>query len=62
MAAVHDVPDVTGEKMAVGARHRLVLRAPVSSKKTSAKLLSRAFYAILCRLINTLRWSDPALQ
>jgi hypothetical protein len=29
MAAVSDVPDVTGQKMAVGARHRLSLKAYV---------------------------------
>jgi hypothetical protein len=30
VAAVSDVPDVTGQKMAVGARHRLSLKARVS--------------------------------
>jgi len=33
MAAVGDVPDVTGQKMAVGARHRMSLRACVSTEK-----------------------------
>jgi len=35
MAAVRDVPDVTGKKMAVGARRRLYLRATFSLRKNA---------------------------
>jgi hypothetical protein len=33
MATVSDVPDVTRQKIAVGARHRLCLRTPVSRRE-----------------------------
>jgi hypothetical protein len=62
MAAVRDVPDVTGKKMAIGARHRLCLRAPVSTQEAGSKPLSHATYAILCRLNKRLRWSDPTAR
>jgi hypothetical protein len=34
MAAVNNMPDVTREKMTVGTRHRLSLRASVLTPKT----------------------------
>jgi hypothetical protein len=45
-AWVSNMPDVPREEMAVGARHRLSLRAIVSMQKMSAKPLSHAIYAI----------------
>ena len=35
MAAVSDVPYVTWEKIAVGARHRLFLRVAFSAQKSA---------------------------
>jgi hypothetical protein len=34
MATVSDVPDVTGQKMTIGARHRLSLIETISTQKT----------------------------
>jgi len=62
MAAMSDVPEMAGKKMAVGARHRLSLRARVSMKKMSAKPPSHAISAILYPSINILRGFDPSLK
>jgi DNA integrity scanning protein DisA with diadenylate cyclase activity len=43
MAAVHDVPDVTGKKMAIGARHRLCLRIVFQPKKRVLSLSATLF-------------------
>ena len=54
-----DGPDVTGQKMAVGAWHRFPLEVTFRLQKAAAKLLNDAFYAILCCEIKKLSWSDP---
>jgi hypothetical protein len=46
-AAVSDVPDVTREKMTVGARHRFSLEVAFRPEKVSSKRLNDAFYANL---------------
>ena len=56
-----DVPDVTGQKIAIGARHRLPLEVAFRLQKVTAKLLNDAFYAILCCQIKKLSWSDPGM-
>jgi hypothetical protein len=45
--------------MAVGAGIGCVLERLFQGQKTSAKLLTRAIYAIFYRRIIILRWSDP---
>jgi hypothetical protein len=42
-----DVPDVTGQEMAIGARHRLSLEVAFRLQKATSKLLNDAFYAII---------------
>jgi hypothetical protein len=46
MAAVSDVPDVTGQKIAVGARHPCFLEQPFYFKKSIPKPLTTAYFAI----------------
>jgi hypothetical protein len=47
VAAMGDVPDVTGQEMAIGARHRLSLEVAFRLQKATSKLLNDAFYAII---------------
>jgi hypothetical protein len=55
MAAVGYVSDVTGQKMAVGARHRLSLEIAFRPKKASSKRLDDSLYAMLwCEINNCL--------
>jgi len=49
VAAVSDVPDVTGQKIAVGAGHRLSLKR--AFQKGAAKRLDQCYFAIFCRPI-----------
>jgi hypothetical protein len=42
MAAVSDVPNVTGEKITVCTRHRFSLEVPFRLQKTAAKLSNAA--------------------
>jgi hypothetical protein len=44
---VCDVPDVTRQKMAIGARHRLFLRACVSALKSCGQAFKRCLFFIL---------------
>jgi hypothetical protein len=43
MAAVSDVPDVTGQEMAIGARHRFSLEVAFRVQKATSKLLNDGF-------------------
>jgi hypothetical protein len=43
VTAVSDVPDMTGQKMAVGSRHRFPLEVTFRLQKAAAKLLNDAF-------------------
>jgi hypothetical protein len=61
MAAMREVPDATGQKMAVGTGHRLSPRSCVLASKRPSKRLGHCYFAILCRQINKLLRSDPAL-
>jgi hypothetical protein len=49
MAAVGDVPDVTGQEITVGARHRLFLENAFRPEKARSKLLKDAFYSMFDR-------------
>ena len=59
--AVSDMPDVTGEKMATGARHRFSLEITFRVQKATAKLLNDAFYGIFYYQIKNLLGSDPEI-
>jgi len=59
MTTVRDVPDVSGQEIAVGSRHRLFLDGAFEVKNSPSKLLIDTFYAILSRQIQNLRRSDP---
>jgi hypothetical protein len=61
VAAMGDVPDVTGQEMAIGARHRLSLEVAFRLQKATSKLLNDAFYAIIYCYIKKLSWSDPGV-
>jgi hypothetical protein len=47
MAAVRDVPDVSGQKIAVGARHRFFLEAHFQAPKEASTLLNNDFYCMV---------------
>ena len=60
-AAVSEVPDVTGQKMALGTGIDSLLAPAFNLQKRAAKRLDHSYSPILCRWINKLRRSDPVL-
>jgi hypothetical protein len=54
-----DVPDVSGQEMAVSALHHVSLEATFCDQKAASKPSRDAFYAILVREIKKLCRSDP---
>jgi hypothetical protein len=49
MAAVGNVPDVTGQEVTIGARHRLSLALPFQTEKACSKVSTDAFYSMFGR-------------
>jgi hypothetical protein len=49
MAAVGNVPDVTGQEVTIGARHRLSLAVPFQTEKACSKVSTDAFYSMFGR-------------
>ena len=58
---VSDVPEITRQEVAVGARHRSSLEDAFRPQKVTSKLLTDAFYATFSCQIKNFPWSDPAL-
>jgi hypothetical protein len=58
MAPVSDVPDLAGQEMAVGARHRFSLKRAIELRKPVSKRWKRPYITTLRRKINVMRWSD----
>jgi hypothetical protein len=46
---LRDVPDMTGQKIAVCSQHRSFLEGPFRLQKAASKLLTTPFYATLRR-------------
>ena len=60
VAAVTEVPNVAGQKMAAGTGHRVFsLEHAIHDQKGASKPLERSYFAILFCEINLLRRSDP---
>ena len=49
MAAVGNVPDVTGQEVTIGARHRLSLAVPFQTERACSKVSTDAFYSMFGR-------------
>ena len=58
MAAMRDVPDLAGQKMAVAAGHRLSLMRAFGLRKPASKRSCTANTTDLCRKINVMDWAD----
>lgn len=61
MAAVSDVPDQTGNKIAIGARHRLLLERLFHRDKSIAKPRNTACFSAFHPQINLLSRSAEAV-
>ena len=49
MAAVGNVPDVTGQEVTIGSLHRLSLAVPFQTEKACSKVSTDAFYSMFGR-------------
>jgi hypothetical protein len=61
VASGSEVPDVSGEKVAIGAGIGSLLECAFYLQIDAAKRLDHSYSALLCRRINLLRRSDPVL-
>jgi hypothetical protein len=62
VASGSEVPDVSGQKVAIGAGIGSLLECAFYLQIDAAKRLDHSYSALLCRRINLLRRSDPVLQ
>jgi hypothetical protein len=58
MAPMRDVPDLTGQKMAVAAGHRFSLKRAFGLRKPASKRFYTPNITTLFRKINVICWSD----
>jgi hypothetical protein len=61
VASGSEVPDVSGQKVAIGAGIGSLLECAFYLQIDAAKRLDHSYSALLCRRINLLRRSDPVL-